>query len=238
MTGRFPWINRITPRLPRIFRVKAGMAARGRGPFIVGLLNGLMPCGPLQAMQVYALGTGSFITGALSMFFFSLGTLPLMFGLGAITTMLGSKFTKKMMKLSAVLVAVLGIIMLGRGLALSGAALPSLNTENAASTVALTSASTNASSVAGDGVQNIVSTLTGRGYPDITVKKGVPVVWNLQADENNINGCNRTLVISEYNIQADLKAGDNIIEFTPTESGKLIYSCWMGMQTGTITVTD
>ena len=238
MTGLFPWINKITPRLPRIFRVKAGMAARGRGPFIVGLLNGLMPCGPLQAMQVYALGTGSFITGALSMFFFSLGTLPLMFGLGAITTMLGSKFTKKMMKLSAVLVAVLGIIMLGRGLALSGAALPSLNTENAASTVALTSASTNASSVAGDGVQNIVSTLTGRGYPDITVKKGVPVVWNLQADENNINGCNRTLVISEYNIQADLKAGDNIIEFTPTESGKLIYSCWMGMQTGTITVTD
>ncbi|MDP4110440.1 MAG: sulfite exporter TauE/SafE family protein, partial [Bacillota bacterium] len=95
MTGFFPWINRVTPRLPRIFREKAGSAGKGRGPYIVGLLNGLMPCGPLQAMQIYALGTGSMAAGALSMFFFSLGTLPLMFGLGAVVTMLGSRFTKK-----------------------------------------------------------------------------------------------------------------------------------------------
>ena len=139
-----------------------------------------------------------------------------------------------MMKISAVLVAVLGIVMLGRGLALSGVSVPSLPT----ATLVDTAASTEGTAVVENGVQSITSTLTGRGYPDITVKKGVPVVWNLQADASKINGCNRTLVISEYNIQADLKAGDNIIEFTPTESGKLIYSCWMGMQTGTITVTD
>lgn len=234
MTGLFPWINKITPRLPRIFREKAGSAGRGKGPFVVGLLNGLMPCGPLQAMQIYALGTGSFFAGALSMFFFSLGTLPLMFGLGAIVTMLGSKFTKKMMKISAVLVAVLGIIILGRGLALSGVSVPSLPT----ATVADTAASTTGTAVVENGVQNITSTLTGRGYPDIIVKKGVPVVWNLQADSSKINGCNKTLVISEFNLQVDLQAGDNIIKFTPTESGKLTYSCWMGMQTGTITVVD
>ena len=28
-------------------------------PFLIGVLNGLMPCGPLQTMQLYALGTGS-----------------------------------------------------------------------------------------------------------------------------------------------------------------------------------
>jgi len=234
MTGLFPWINKITPRLPRFFREKAGSAGRGKGPFVVGLLNGLMPCGPLQAMQIYALGTGSFFAGALSMFFFSLGTQPLMFGLGAIVTMLGSKFTKKMMKISAVLVAVLGIIMLGRGLALSGVSVPSLPT----ATVADTAESTAGTAVVENGVQNITSTLTGRGYPDITVKKGVPVVWNLQADSSKINSCNKTLVISEFNLQVDLQAGDNIIKFTPTESGKLTYSCWMGMQTGTITVVD
>ncbi len=234
MTGLFPWLNKITPRLPRIFREKAGSAGSGKGPFIVGLLNGLMPCGPLQAMQLYALGTGSFIAGALSMFFFSLGTLPLMFGLGAIVTMLGSKFTKNMMKISAVLVAVLGIIMLGRGLALSGVSVPSLPT----ATVSGTAASTAETAIDENGVQNIASTLTGRGYPDITVKKGVPVVWNLQADSSKINGCNKTLIISEFNFQLDLKAGDNIIKFTPTESGTITYSCWMGMQTGTIKVVD
>ena len=40
-----------------------------KGPLMVGLLNGLMPCGPLQAVQFYALGTGSATKGALSMFF-------------------------------------------------------------------------------------------------------------------------------------------------------------------------
>lgn len=234
MTGLFPWINQITPRLPRIFREKVGSPGRDKGSFVVGLLNGLMPCGPLQAMQIYALGTGSFLAGALSMFFFSLGTLPLMFGLGAIVTMLGSKFTKKMMKISAILVAVLGLIMLGRGLALSGVSTPSLPSTK----VADTAISATGTSVVENGVQNISSTLTGKGYPNITVKKGVPVVWKLKADASNINGCNRTLVISQFNLQIDLKAGDNIIKFTPNESGKLTYSCWMGMQTGTITVVD
>jgi sulfite exporter TauE/SafE len=234
MTGLFPWMNKITPRLPRIFREKAGSAGRGKGPYIVGLLNGLMPCGPLQAMQIYALGTGSFISGALSMFFFSLGTLPLMFGLGAIITMLGSKFTKNMLKVSAVLVAVLGVIMLSRGLVLSGVGLPSLSSASAAASGSSAAASVSVE----DGVQKISSTLTSRGYPNITVQKGVPVEWNLQADASNINGCNKTLIISEYNLQVKLKAGDNIIKFTPTESGTITYSCWMGMQTGQISVVD
>jgi sulfite exporter TauE/SafE/copper chaperone CopZ len=234
MTGMFPWMNRITPRLPRIFREKADSAGKGKGPFVVGLLNGFMPCGPLQAMQVYALGAGSLIAGALSMFFFSLGTLPLMFGLGAVMTMLGRRFTKKMMKASAVLVAVLGIVMLGRGLVLSGVDLPVLSSASASSS----GFSSGDSASVEDGVQNVTSTLASGGYPDITVQEGIPVVWNLQADSGTLNGCNRTLVIPEYDLQVNLKAGDNIIEFTPTKSGKITYSCWMGMQTGQIDVVD
>jgi sulfite exporter TauE/SafE len=71
-------------------------------------------------MQIYALGTGSFVTGAMSMFLFSLGTVPLMFGFGALSSLLSSKFTHKMIKVSSVLVMILGIIMFNRGLSLSG----------------------------------------------------------------------------------------------------------------------
>ena len=53
-----------------------------------------------------------------------------------------------------------------------------------------------------------------------------------------LNGCNRALVIPEYDIEVKLKAGDNIIKFTPTQSGTFAYSCWMGMQTGRIEVVD
>ncbi|NTV90849.1 MAG: heavy metal transporter [Clostridiales bacterium] len=259
MLGIFPWINKITPRLPRFLRQKAGSAGHGKGPFAVGLVNGLMPCGPLQAMQVYALGTGSFMAGAMSMFFFSLGTLPLMFGLGAIITMLGSRFTKNMIKASAVLVAILGIIMLGRGLALSGVAMPGAASSSEAATASGATASGSAASVSGSAeaasgtaavasgtavstdssgnkVQNITTTLTSEGYPDITVQKGIPVVWNLKADAGVLTGCNRTLVIPAYNLEVKLKAGDNIIEFTPSESGIIPYSCWMGMITADITV--
>ena len=44
------------------------------------------------------------------------------------------------------------------------------------------------------------------------------------------------LVIPEYGIQKGLAPGDNVIEFTPTETGTFPYSCWMGMIRSSITV--
>jgi sulfite exporter TauE/SafE/copper chaperone CopZ len=248
MLGIFPWLNKFTPRLPKFLRQKAGTAGKGKGPFIVGLLNGLMPCGPLQAMQIYALGTGSFLTGALSMFFFSLGTLPLMFGLGVFIMFLGSKFTKWMVGAGAVLVVVLGIIMFSRGAALSGITMPRLVWSDSQSAAAQTSqslAQTNetlnnktAPNNSGTDVQYITSNLSANAYPDITVQKGIPVEWTIHADKGVVNGCNGNMVISAYGIKYKLKTGDNLIEFTPTKTGTITYSCWMGMITGQIQVND
>jgi sulfite exporter TauE/SafE len=133
MLGLFPALRNLMPRNPfPLRRLPAffysgidrtgtqNRAGPGKGPFVVGLLNGLMPCGPLQAMQLYALSTGSFFLGALSMLLFSLGTTPLMFGLGALSSILSARFTRIMMRVSAALVIILGIMMLNNGLALSG----------------------------------------------------------------------------------------------------------------------
>jgi sulfite exporter TauE/SafE len=57
MLGIIPWLSRLSIRLPGSWGEKLSASASLRGPFVVGLLNGLMPCGPLQTMQVYALGT-------------------------------------------------------------------------------------------------------------------------------------------------------------------------------------
>ena len=73
MLGIFPWLRRLTPRMPkRIARKVDSEKSRNSSPLIVGLLNGFMPCGPLQAMQIYALSTGNPFAGALSMLLFSL----------------------------------------------------------------------------------------------------------------------------------------------------------------------
>ena len=87
LLGIFPGLRKLNPGMPRIFANKIrDKKYSSTNPLIVGLLNGLMPCGPLQAMQIYALSTGNSWVGALSMFLFSLGTVPLMFGLGALSS--------------------------------------------------------------------------------------------------------------------------------------------------------
>lgn len=225
MLNIFPWLRRLNPHIPNILGNKVLSSSKKHGPLYVGLLNGLMPCGPLQAMQIYALGTGSFFIGALSMFFFSIGTVPLMFGLGAISTFLGSRFTHKMLKTSAILVVVLGVIMVSRGINLSGIKPVSASVANNSSIAKI------------EGNIQVVSTKLESGdYYPIVVQKGIPVKWTITAKQDELNGCNNPLTIPKYNIEKRLVPGDNIIEFTPTTEGDITYTCWMGMISSNIKV--
>lgn len=132
-----------------------------------------------------------------------------------------------MIIISIVLVAVLGIVMLGRGVAAKWAK------------AASSDASAQTSTIDASGVQKITTTMTtSRSYPAITVTAGVPVVWTFKADENVLNGCNNAIVIPEYNIQQKLTAGDTVIKFTPTKTGTQQYTCWMGMVSGRINVIE
>ena len=227
MLSLFPALRKWIPQLPKFSFVKNMTIQQSNRPLYVGLLNGLMPCGPLQTMQIFALGTGSALSGALSMFAFSLGTVPLMFVFGAVSSSLSKKFTDKMLKASAVLVIVLGIIMLGRGLSLGG------------STISFASSSGYAVSEIQAGTQTIRTTLESGTYPAIVVQKGVPVRWVMDADKLDINGCNNRINIPFANIRNyRFSPGENVIEFTPEESGTFGYSCWMGMISGQIKVVD
>lgn len=121
MLGLFPGLRKFTIRVPAFLARRIGAErARTSRPFIVGILNGFMPCGPLQSMWIVALASANPIAGALSMFLFSLGTVPLMLGLGFLVAALGKKFTDKVMTVGAVLVVVLGLAMLSQGGALCG----------------------------------------------------------------------------------------------------------------------
>jgi len=197
---------------------------RKLSPFVVGLLNGFMPCGPLQGMQMYALSTGSFIIGSLSMFFFALGTFPLMFFLGALTSFLSKEFAGSMMKLSGIIVIFLSITMFSNGLTLTGN--PFLNRNEKNFNVAELK----------ENIQIVITEIEPNRYPPIVVQKGVPVRWIIKTREENLNSCNNAIVIPAYNIEKKLQVGENIIEFTPTNEGNIYYSCWMGMISSTIKV--
>ena len=122
MLGIFPGLRRSKNKKPKKSRQKL----YGKGPLIIGLLNSLMPCGPLQAMKIYALSVGSPLMGAISLLVFCLGTVPLMFILGAASSLMGKKTSKRVMIIGAVLVAVLGLSMFSQGWTLSGLTFPDI----------------------------------------------------------------------------------------------------------------
>lgn len=212
---------------------------KSRSPFIVGILNGFMPCGPLQTMQLFALGTASASKGALSMFMFSLGTVPLMMTFGALAGILTKGYTKKMLKFSGVLIIALGLIMANRGFALAGVNINPF-TSFASSTNGLFASDSRGSAnvskaVLEDGIQIITMTADNNGYtPNVHyVQTGIPVKWIINVEQ--LNSCNNAIVFQ--NNEYPLKNGENIIEFTPGDKD-INFSCWMGMIPGVIKVTD
>jgi len=247
MLNLFPGLRRFTPRIPKILTNKINAEKyRGKGPLAVGLLNGLMPCGPLQAMQIYALSTGNPVKGALAMMLFSLGTVPLMFGLGTFSSVAGKKFSNKVMTAGAVMVAVLGLCMLTQGWNLFGAPGGSVlaaagDNSNQNNNLANSDNTTGVAGLKTDtdvSPQIINSTLQPYGYPSIQVESGRPVKWIINAPQGTIHGCNYRFVIREYGIAYELKPGENVVEFTPSRTGNIPYTCWMGMIKGRITVVE
>jgi sulfite exporter TauE/SafE/copper chaperone CopZ len=235
MLNVFPWLRRLNPRMPKIFadyiHAFSEKSGASKTPLYVGLLNGFMPCGPLQAMQLYAMSSGGFVSGAMSMFFFSVGTVPLMLGLSVLSSVMSKKFAGRMITVGAAMVVVMGVAMFGNGMNLSGLSLALVLPESAAAggEVARTEG----------GVQVVRTELSSGRYAPITVKAGTPVQWTIHAEPGTLNGCNNRIIIPEYGrMQKKLQIGDNVIEFTPSRSGVFTYTCWMGMIRSRITVVD
>lgn len=85
-------------------------------------------------------------------------------------------------------------------------------------------------------VQEFTLSLGSSNYePEtITVEAGKPV--RITADLTSLTGCFRTFLIPDLGIKKQFKAGDETLEFTPTEKGTYSFRCSMGMGKGTLIV--
>ena len=225
MTGILAPLARPTPHLPRPVACAAASIAR-RGPFALGLVNGFMPCGPLQAMQVYAIASGSFVAGALSMASFCAGTIPLVLAFGVFAGTMHRTWRRAMLRVASVMMLIFGLFMLQSGLALVGVQLPGASASRAAGGFVRAQQD-------GD-VQTVTTELRADGYDSIQVRAGVPVRWTIHAAAGTLNGCNGEVVLSGFDQQVKLVEGDNVIQFTPQKAGTYNFSCWMGMLHGQI----
>jgi sulfite exporter TauE/SafE/copper chaperone CopZ len=77
----FPWAKKLQPSMPKFIGKRAHSISNLNHtltPLLVGIATFFLPCGFTQSMQLYTLTTGSFLNGALTMFSFALGTLPVL----------------------------------------------------------------------------------------------------------------------------------------------------------------
>lgn len=86
--------------------------------YIIGLLNGLLPCAMVYASLTAAIGLGSVYKSVIFMFFFGLGTLPLMFATVLFGNFLSVKQRQTILKILPIITLILGVLFILRGLQL------------------------------------------------------------------------------------------------------------------------
>jgi sulfite exporter TauE/SafE len=84
--------------------------------FVLGMLNGLLPCGFVYFFAITAASTADPLYGALVMAIFGLSTIPAMFGLGFLTSLASAmSFRNMMMSLSSIAVILYGAYTIYNG---------------------------------------------------------------------------------------------------------------------------
>lgn len=202
-------------------------------PAILGALTVLIPCGVTQAMMLLALASGSPIWGASIMFAFILGTFPVFFviGLAATEALKHRAFSF----VAALFIFIIGVLSINSGQILRGSAHTIQNYWAALTGVVedMRLAKQNG------GVQEVTINITSSGYKSNvnTLRVGVPVRLTLVT--NDVKSCARAFTIPDLNYFKVLPVtGTQTLEFTPTKTGKLTYTCSMGMYSGNFTVVQ
>jgi len=233
------FLKRLMPRMPKGIAHRI-MDAEGKtsqtAPLMFGAGTFFLPCGFTQALQLYALTTGSFADGALALGAFALGTAPALLGLGYASSALKGKAGSFFYQFSGALVIMLGLWNIQNGLAVAGypISLPKLSFSGITEAAALAPSDQNVTIK--NGVQVVKMSVGPGGYSPsrFTIRAGKPVRW--EVDGTGAAGCISVLVSRPLGVQRLLARGPNIIEFTPKTPGEVPFSCSMGMYRGSFTV--
>lgn len=239
----FPKLEKIRFTLPKGLYKLVGIDNQkeseysNKSSFILGGLTFFLPCGFTQAMQLYAISSGSPMTGALTMAVFAIGTTPGLLGVGGLTALIKGAFAKPFFKFVGLMVIALALFNISNGLNLTGIGLPDIRGVNKASANSGSSFS-DPNVTLENGVQIVRMTQGYNGYSpsEFTIQRGLPVKWIITSTDGNT--CAASIFSSELGVRKILNEGENVIEFTPEDTGSIRFSCSMGMYTGSFNVIE
>lgn len=259
MLNVVPGLKEFRFRTPPFLLRFIGAQSRKYGhPLVIGLLNGLMIlCGPLQAMYIMAAGSGSAWRGAMMLFFFGLGTLPMMTGFGVFAGLVSRQMTPKLIRASAVIVVALGAVMLNRGLKMTGSELDLVSLRHRAlRTVAIEwNDWQQRARRAGIELPQIpvpeefiaepalprteirtVLSDVGAEPSEFRLHAGMPVRWIIEVQDASAGAMR--MVIPEWSLDVTLHPGQQTLEFTPTLIGIVTWRSADGAELGRFLVED
>lgn len=84
--------------------------------FFIGLLNGFLPCGLVYIAVAGAIASGSYFDGAVYMFVFGIGTLPIMLAVSLAGNFISLTIRKRINKLIPTFMIVLAFLFILRGM--------------------------------------------------------------------------------------------------------------------------
>lgn len=199
-------------------------------PAIFGLLTIFIPCGTTLAMEALAISSGSPLWGAAILATFVVATMPYFFGLGWLTTRLGDAYQERFLQFAAVVLIYLGGISINGGLNLVGSPVTLQSIRQSfldhSRSVAVT-----------DGVQTATIAVYPNGYSPNYFQLKAGVSTKLTLTTQGGLGCTSIFRIPQLGIQVSLQQSPTqTVEFTPTQPGKITYTCAMGMYSGVIEI--
>lgn len=224
LTNLSPRLGSVNVTLPKFLGKGVGAGSEGKsGAMLTGALTFFLPCGFTLAMQAYAVSTGSFVTGALTMAFFALGTAPGLLGVGSLTSFLKGNVAKQFFKFTGVIVVALGMFNLSNGYTLVSLGSGPSKSENPAVIT---------------GTQEVRMTEDDFGYSPEVIKIRPNTHIRLIVDAKSVYSCASHLIIPSVGVSKRLSLGENVIEFDSPASGEVKFSCSMGMYTGKFVVEE
>lgn len=198
----------------------------------LGSISGVMPCAPLQAAQIYAAGTGSPFEGALAMLVFGAGTIPMLFLYGLVAGKISQSFKNKLAYAMAVIVLLLGLVMLNRGLILTGAPV------SAAKVTGLVAQAFNKEDSSPASTEVSMKIERTQYIPSIIrVPAGKPATLTIFRNEDGV--CSEEIVFPEIGIRKKLTPySETLVKIPPLKAGSYQITCQMGMMSGTLVVGE
>jgi sulfite exporter TauE/SafE/copper chaperone CopZ len=221
------WSPSLPPSLGRALGVerRSGMPYSDSRTAALGALTFFLPCGFTQAMQLYAMTTGSALTAGLTMAVFAIGTAPGLLAVAGLPRLGSAALRQQVLAITGALLVAFALVNASGAAGLLGwtqraAGVPTAITDNV---------------TVGPSSQTVAMEQTTRGYvPQTTVvKPGVPIRWEITSVSDL--SCAAYMRGVSWEWKTNLKTGPNVVELPALAAGgRYDFACVMGMYSGSL----